>query len=766
MQDEHFYDENFSDESNLEEFPIDEKSSAVGIASVCVNNASTELDNFFSYLVPKRLEFIEAGCRVRVPFGNGKSLINGVVFKVEKKSADEIQKIISNSDFKFKEIYESLDVKPWFSQENLETIRWMADFYLVPTAQVIKMFLPESRRTKISVLYEKRYAIARDISDEELNSFKKNRSRFEALKILMQKKSIDDEERKFFKISTVTLKNLERDHLIVTDTKRVLRDAVTSIVKNPLPKLKFELTKDQSHALERIFSSDSKRFLLHGVTGSGKTYVYMLAAERVRAEKKSVIVLVPEIALTGQMVRAFQANFPGDVAVIHSKLSSSEKSDAMIRIRSGENGIVIGARSSLFTPTTNIGLIIVDEEQDSSYKQDRTPKYSARVVAEEFARIHDAILIFGSATPSIETYYRAVHGEFELLKLPNRIGENPLPKIYAVDMKEEFKHRKLNVISQPMQDLIRRTLATKQQMIILLNRRGFSTSVMCRECGEVVKCPNCNMPMTYHAGNNPRLVCHHCDTQEKIPEVCPKCGSSNIKFLGTGTERLEFELQKKFPNARVIRMDSDTTRRKFSHEEILEKFRNHEFDILLGTQMVSKGHDIPNVTAIGILNADSVLNFSDFRSAEYCFALITQTAGRSGRGKIPGEVVVQAYNLDVPAVIYGVEQSYEKFFVEEIKSREELDYPPFTRLVKLTFLDQNSSASKKSAAEFVKLFKQNSSDEIIGPAPAMIEFFHGFFRFVVLIKTKNLDAVREFLVEHGYNRNAKVSIDIDPVSTS
>ena len=759
MIDEYFFDETFNSEIDLEEFPLDSNSSSVGIARVCINNATAELEHFYSYLIPDRLDFLKPGCRVRIPFGA--RVIDGIIFQIERKSRDEISKL----DFKLREIYDSFDLEPWFSPENLKSIEWMSRFYLTPPAQIIRMFLPESRKSKISILYEKEYRLIREISAEELDHYRKRPAQLEAIKLFSEHKILTDDQRKSFKITPATIKKLESENLISIQTRRIFRNGLENFVKDPLPKLEFDLTEDQAQALSRI-KSGAKKFLLHGVTGSGKTYVYMLVAEKIRRDKKSVIVLVPEISLTGQMVRSFQANFPDDVIVLHSKLSASEKSDAMIRIRRGEVGIIVGARSALFVPAQHIGLIIIDEEQDFSYKQDRNPRYSARVVAEEFARIHDAILILGSATPSLETYYRAIHGELELLKLPRRVGDRPLPKISAVDMRDEFKHGNRNVLSVAMQNLIQRTLNSNQQMIILLNRRGFSTFIMCRECGEVIKCSTCNLPLTYHAGNFPRLLCHHCDAHSSIPTICPHCGSSYIKFFGTGTERLEYELTKKFPMARVIRMDHDTTKGKFSHEEILQQFRDHEFDILLGTQMVSKGHDIPDVTAVGIVSADSILNFPDFRASEQCFALITQTAGRAGRGEISGEVVIQVYEPNAPAIQFSVDQDYEKFYEREIKSREELNYPPFSRLVKLIFSAKNQIEAKQNASIFVQKFSNEIQDEVIGPASAMIENFNGFYRFVVLIKTQNLDRVRDFLESNEIDRRRDISIDIDPISTS
>ncbi len=530
-----------------------------------------------------------------------------------------------------------------------------------------------------------------------------------------------------------------------------------------------ELTAAQQTAADAlragIAAGGFRGFLLHGVTGSGKTRVYIETARAVRAAGRQVIVLVPEIALTGQLITEFQKVFAHDIVVLHSQLSHAERNDSIFRVRRGEAGIIIGARSALFTPAENVGAIILDEEQDMSYKQDESPRYHARVVAEIFARRHEALLVLGSATPSLESYARGRGGELTLLSMPERIGSQPLPKVRAVDMREELRRGRRTVISLPLRELLTETLARCEQAIIMLNRRGYATFIMCRSCGAVITCAQCSLPLVYHA--NGTLVCHHCDLRAPVPEICPQCGSRYIKYFGSGTEKLEEELRQLLPEARIVRMDRDTTGRKLAHEEILTKFRRRDFDILLGTQMVAKGHDLPGVQSVGIVSADASLNLPDFRAAERCFMLITQTAGRAGRHGARGEVIVQTYNPEHYAVKTAIRQDYEAFAEQELALRRELFYPPFSRLVKLLFHDPNRervwNEANTFAASFQNTFAGRAGCMVIGPSPALIEKERGAYRFIVLIKTDALAEIQAFLRERSIHLRDDIAIDMDPV---
>ena len=726
------------------------------IAEVCVNLTANSIQQNFTYLVPERLKFLSAGWRVIVPFGA--QTLDGFVMEV--REVDDATKF----EFTLKEISAVIDDEPWFTPEMMNAARWLAEFYLCPLSQTMGLFMPGRRGKKISVLFERVLKLIKNFDEE---NFKKNSAQLRVLKLLKENGELVLSGQK---ISSVTIKNLTEAGFVEVEQRRITRDSYSQIKSVPR---RFELTAEQAAAIsavEKFLSAkEFQGFLLHGVTGSGKTQVYTELAKITRKLGRRVIILVPEIALTGQIVANFNAHFSG-VAVIHSRLSIAERSDTFHRIRGGEVGIVIGARSALFTPIENVGLIVIDEEQDNSYKQDKiAPRYHARIVAEEFAKFHGAAIIFGSATPSVENFYRAQRGELILLKMPRRVLNNPLPEVECVDMRGELKAGNKFVLSRALIELLKKTLAENKQAIILLNRRGWSTVVMCRSCGDVAKCPDCGLPMTYHADG--KLRCHRCEIEAESPQICPTCGSKHIKFLGTGTEKLERALKFSLPNAKVIRMDRDSTLGKFGHKKILDAFAAHEFDILFGTQMVAKGHDISGVTAVGVLSADAALSFSNFRAAENCFALITQAAGRAGRTDFPGKVIVQAYDVNAAAIRCGCEQDYEKFFESELPQREEVFFPPFCRLVKIIFMHTKEDKAKTFAKEIRAAFRsevvKNSStrQEIFGPIPAAIANYRGSYRFVLLIKSEDLSCVRNFIQAHELHKRDDIIIDIDPLTT-
>ncbi len=728
------------------------------IAEVCANVQVKSIDQTYTYKVPEKLKFLSAGWRVIVPFG-GRKKIDGFVMNVRE---------VENPDFDFelKEISDVIDDEAWFTPEMITAATRLAEFYLCPLAQAMSLFMPGKSGKKISPKFEEYAKLIRPFSPEE---FKRSPARLKLLNFLSGRGEVSLNEIRAEKFSSKTVKDLEQGGYIEISRRRIFRDSYANF---PGKKNNFDLNEDQLAAVDTVkkFVAEKKfgGFLLHGVTGSGKTQVYIEIAKSVRKSGRRVIILVPEISLTAQTVRNFKAYFP-DLTVIHSRLSIDERSDAFHKIRNGESGVVIGARSALFTPIDNLGLIVMDEEQDFSYKQDESPRYHARIIAEEFARVHNAAIIFGSATPSLETYYRAkISGELFYLNLPHRALNQPLPTVECVDMRKELKDGNRSVLSRSLKKLLAETLKSGGQAILLLNRRGYSTFVMCRECGEVIRCPDCGLSMTYHADGS--LKCHHCDIEQSTPKICPNCGSKYIKFFGTGTQKLEQFLKTDMPDARVLRMDRDTTAQKFGHRKILSAFERKEFDILFGTQMVAKGHDIQNVTAVGILSADASLNIPNFRAAEQCFMLITQAAGRAGRADIPGKVIVQAYEVEAPAVVFGCRQDYEGFFKSELPGRKELFFPPFSRLVKLIFRNTDEEKAKMSAENTANILKAEFSfsekrHEVRGPVPAMIANYRGEFRFLLVIKTEDLNEVRRIMIEHDLQKRNDVLIDIDPIST-
>lgn len=728
------------------------------IAEVCVNVTANSIDKNFNYRVPDRLRFLTAGWRVLIPFGRQK--VDGFVMGVH--DVDDATEF----DFALKDISDVVDDEPWFTPAMLSAARWLAEFYLCPLSQMMRLFMPGQRVKKISSRFERVLTLAAAFDAE---NFKARPAQLKLLRLLEERGELRTTGLAELKISSSTAKKLIDAGIVKAEQRRLLRDSYSQVESVPRS---FELTAEQNAAIAAVEKSLAARkfrgFLLHGVTGSGKTQVYIELAKITRQLGRRVIVLVPEIALTGQAVANFKAHF-ADVAVIHSRLSVEERNDAFYRIRNGEVGMVIGARSALFTPVDNVGLIVVDEEQDTSYKQESAPRYHARVVAEEFAKFHEATIIFGSATPSLENFYRAKQGELTLLKMPRRVLNNPLPEVECVDMRAELQAGNKTVLSRALVELLRETLAANRQAILLLNRRGWSTVVMCRNCGAVAKCPDCGLPMTYHADG--KLLCHRCEVEAEPPKVCPACGSRYIKFLGTGTEKLERALKTLLPAAKVVRMDRDSTGGKFGHKKILDAFAAHEYDILFGTQMVAKGHDISGVTTVGVLSADAALSFANFRAAETCFELITQAAGRAGRADLPGKVIVQAYNADAAAIHYGCAQDYEKFYASELPQREAVFFPPFCRLVKLIVTNTDAAEAKASAkkirddfrAEVAK--KSLARQEIFGPIAAAIANLRGVYRFVLLIKSADLSDVRKFLRAHDLHKRDDIWIDIDPTTT-
>ncbi len=807
-------------------------------ADVFVNLPVKSIAKAYTYSIPEELSFLSAGWRVFVPFGGRR--LEGFVLSVSDRTESSVplKDIISTVDeepwFTPEMIALSKQVSEFYLCSLAEIMRLFmpgksglkifASYAAVPSEQEhpilqakpymqaygyllregaksrneIKKALPErsedienilerllhyhlitkeySAKKRASELYEKYIVRTSPITDEILESFKRKKAQKHLLELLQENIEIPFSSLKEFKVSTQTANAVADTEFAEIQSRRVLRDSYGNTVAR---RKNVTLTTEQQNACDSILNYVDRHeyhgFLLHGVTGSGKTQVYMELTEKIRRQGRKVIVLVPEIALTGQLVMNFKSRFSEDIIVIHSRLSVSERNDAALRVRRNEAGIIIGARSALFVPAEDIGMIVLDEEQDMSYKQDESPRYHARVIAEFMAKLHSAVMVLGSATPSMESYYRAQQGELTLLSMPNRIGDIPLPRVSAVDMRDEFKHGNRHVLSRSLKGLIEKTIARKQQLIIMLNRRGYSTFVMCRTCGLVLKCKDCGMPLVYH--RNGKLLCHHCDTRETVPDICPKCGSHYIKFFGSGTEKLEQELKEAVPSARVLRMDRDTTTGKFAHQEILDKFRSGDYDILMGTQMVAKGHDIPNVMAVGIISADSSLNMPDFRASERCFMLITQTAGRAGRysGKSPesgepepGEVIVQAYQPQHYAVACGIKHDYKAFFEQELAMRRQLFYPPFSRLVKLLFQNEDEKKARADAADFVQLFQRQFSKEkkhqIIGPSPALIACFRDIYRFVVIIKTAEIESIIQFLHTVGMHLRTDTAIDIDPIS--
>lgn len=796
------------------------------VAKVFVNIPIKSIVKAYSYNIPENFDFITIGWRVLVSFGNRK--VEGFVFEIiEQEDITNLKSILDIVDQEPWFNNTMLEMAKWMSSfylcsigealrlfmpgksglkissvyransnENLlyylnETYKEVYMYVLenqpvtnnklkktfikAPVDKIIKYLLDKNFIYKDNNIQKKSVSKLEKIIElncnendyaEKFITLKKKPAQFNLFKFLIESKICTIKELKLAKFSSATAKALLDANLITIKHRQILRNSYASygkITNNIL------LNSQQKNALEQIneFIKAEKQetFLLHGITGSGKTQIYIEAVAKVREQGKKAIVLVPEIALTSQIIKRFKEFFGDDIVVIHSNLSVNERNDAIHRLKNNETGIVIGARSAIFVPIDNLGIIILDEEHDFSYKQDESPRYHTRDVAIKLCQLYNAILILGSATPSIESYYLASKNAYRLLELNKRIDNLKLPHIKTVDMREELRLGRRNVISDALKDLINETITKKEQLIILLNRRGFSTFILCRECGYVINCPNCTLPMVYH--KNRKLQCHFCDTIETIPDVCPKCSSRYIKYFGTGTEKLEDELSKLFPHARIARMDRDTMTGKMAHEKMLDDFSNKKYDILLGTQMVAKGHDIKNVTGVGIISADAGLNIPDFRAAERCFSLITQAAGRAGRGKTAGKVVVQTYNPEHYAIIHGANHDYHSFYNDEIILRKQLFYPPYSNLIKLTIQNKDEKTAIDQAeviANILRKSKLDTNDQIVGPFAPTIAKLKEVYRINIIIKTNDSELLKELLIRHDINLRDDVIIDVNPIN--
>ncbi|MBO8171100.1 MAG: primosomal protein N' [Bacillaceae bacterium] len=550
--------------------------------------------------------------------------------------------------------------------------------------------------------------------------------------------------------------------------------------RNPYEGIRYErqkppqLTAEQKQVIHQILPAvDQGRFhpyLLHGVTGSGKTEIYLRVIERVLELGKQAIVLVPEISLTPQMVERFKGRFGEDVAVLHSRLSGGERFDEWRRIKEGKARVAIGARSAVFAPFENLGLIIIDEEHESSYKQEENPRYHARDIAMYRGKYHQAVVLLGSATPSLEAYHRAREGKITLLTLKERIGNRPMPEVQLVDMREELRNGNRSMFSRVLTEKIEDRLDRGEQMVLFLNRRGFSTFVMCRSCGHVMECPHCDISLTYHRKNR-AMRCHYCGYAEKEPDQCPCCSSRHIRYFGTGTQRVEEELSRHFPGIRVIRMDVDTTSRKGAHEALLSRFKEGKGDVLLGTQMIAKGLDFERVSLVGVIAADTVLHLPDFRSSEKTFQLLTQVGGRAGRHQIKGEVVIQTYTPEHYSIQFARGHDYTGFYQKEIGERMRNQYPPFSRLILFTFIHEHEQTVVKTADQFARRLGSAlpKTVAILGPVPSPIARIKNRYRYQCVLKYGSEQGipdqagqlVREFEQDRSHG-DVQIVVDVDP----
>ena len=740
------------------------------IAEVIINSNVKNLNRTFDYNIPREMEeMVNIGSRVLVKFGNIKKLEEGFVVNLKKFSEFEVKDIAVVED------------KDFIDEPKVELAKWMAHRYFCNVSDCIKLMLPPGTGTKDvqKRVKEKTINSVRlikselEINNDIENKVLKSEKQIKALKFLLDNDDalITDIEA-FTDVSKAIVKTLEKNGYVEIYEKQIERNPFLHKVVEKSSNL--ALTEEQQNAYNMVENAIddcmNSEFLLYGVTGSGKTEVYLQLIQKVLNEGKSSIMLVPEISLTPQTVDRFIARFGQDnIAVLHSKLSVGERYDQWYKIKSGKAKIVIGARSAMFAPAENLGIIIIDEEHDSSYKSEMTPRYNVKDVARYLGRKYEIPVVFGSATPDMDTYHKALSGDIELLELTKRANNSKLPNVEIVDLKQELANGNRSMISTKLYNAIERNLHNKKQTILFLNRRGYSTFVMCRDCGFTAKCVNCNITMTYHIKQN-KLKCHYCGYECASLITCPDCKSNKIKYFGTGTQKLEAEINKLFPEASTIRMDVDTVTTKNSHEEILGKFKNDNIDILIGTQMVVKGHHFPNVTLVGVIAADTNLNIGDYRASERTFQILTQVAGRAGREKDEGNVIIQTYNPDNFSIEFSKKQDYKLFYDLESKLRKQLKYPPFCDIIVLGFSSENENNVRAVSGMVHQYLKSKIENENIPimlykPVPAPIDKIKNKFRWRIIIKCKFgdniIDIINNCINEVLTRRNTSVSMIVD-----
>ena len=713
------------------------------IVGVLVEISNKSVDRIFDYKVPQEKEkFIKIGLRVEVPFGHQK--LEGFVLEIKENS---------NLD-SLKEIIRVIDEDIVLNDELIKLGKFMKEKTLAPLISCYQVMLPKALKAKNNVVinkkYETFYKLNKNIVDVKLNDSQQEIvNMFKTREMVSRKELLD--------ISSSSLNTLVKKNILL----KCLVEKYRTDYLDKSDKVK-ELTLEQQKVVDSVNLFSSDVYLLHGVTGSGKTEVYIKLIEKVLNLGKTAIMLVPEISLTPQMVSRFEQVFGNKIAALHSALSDGEKYDEWRRIVRGEVSIVIGARSAVFAPLTNIGIIIIDEEHSDSYKQDNNPRYNAKDIAIERARNYNCPVLMGSATPSLDTYARAVKKVYKLLTLPNRVNGKALPHIDIVDMNEEMKYSKGH-FSKRLLDEIKKTVKNKEQVILLLNRRGYSSFVSCKNCSYTMKCPNCDISLTYHKSSN-MLRCHYCGYGTNLLHTCPSCGEKSISTLGVGTEKIEEELNSLIEDAKILRMDVDTTSKKGMHKKMITAFKNHEYDILLGTQIVAKGLDFPLVTLVGVINADTSLNIPDFRSSENTFDLLCQTSGRSGRSKNQGKVIIQTFNKDHYAIKYSKEHDYIGFFKKEMDIRRKLKYPPYYFLCYLKISGKDDNYILNEANKIKRSLERNlSSIIILGPSPATVFKINNIYRYGIIMKYKNNKDLYDVLkkIMNHYQSNNKVVIDID-----
>ena len=707
--------------------------------NVLVELSNRNVDKYFTYRVPKDLEEdIKVGIRVKVPFG--KQILEGFIMEINNVS-----------DVELKDINSIVDKDVILNDELIKLGMFLKEKTLCTLISAYQAMLPKALKAQNKTNIGKSYTKIIELNDIDLSLYKLNAKQLDIINRVKLGINKKDE----FKESLSSLKTLINKGVLKEKLIENYRLKSNSAIDYP----KYKLNSEQENAVNTIMNSNDLVYLLHGVTGSGKTEVYMELIEKMMALDKTSIVLVPEISLTPQMTMRFKSRFGDNIAILHSRLSEGEKYDEYRKIANGLVKIVIGARSAVFAPLSNLGLIVIDEEHTQTYKQESNPKYHAIDVAIERAKNNNAKVVLGSATPSLESYSRTLVNQYRLVKLNTRANNKPLPTVSIVDMNNE---KRGTYFSKLLIEEINDKLEKNEQIILLLNRRGYASFITCSSCGYVSKCPNCDVTLTYHKSSDMER-CHYCGYATRRHDICPNCHEKAIRNLGVGTEKIEEELNKLF-NARIIRMDFDTTSTKGAHEKIINSFRNHEYDILLGTQMIAKGLDFPLVTLVGVINADTSLMIPNFRSSEYTFQLLSQVSGRSGRSDREGSVIIQTYNPDHYAIRLAKTQDYNLFFKEEMSIRKKLNYSPYYFLVSVKIISKDYELAKKESTLIAEKLKTNLTNSIIlGPSIGSTFKVNNTYRFGITIKYKKEDKLYPYLKEllSFYRSNSKLVIDID-----
>ena len=721
-------------------------------------------DKELDYSIPEScIGKVHVGSRVKVPL-RSREILATVVALVDTPSVSEpklISALISDT--------------PILNKSLLALARWMAEYYCCSVEAAIRSVLPQViRKAELGFKRERIVSVNNEISEEGLQRFRAKAPRqADVLQFAIAVAEPLPWRELQLRAATTdrTIQHLVDRGFLRVQLETADRDPYAN--ERFVPSTALELNSDQKQALEIVIQSvksrDSRPILLHGITGSGKTEVYLQAIALCLSQGLSALVLVPEISLTPQTVEHFKMRFQADlIAVLHSHLSAGERHDEWHKLNSGRARVAIGARSAVFAPVQRLGLIVVDEEHETSYKQEEAPRYHARDLAVVRAQLDQCAILLGSATPSLESYQNAKTGKYRLVQLNSRVDDRQLPLIRVIDMRQEYlKQKHVPLISGSLANAIETRLAKKEQTILFLNRRGFATSLICNQCGFVCECPNCSVALTFHQGEN-RLKCHLCGHIALAPRKCPKCSDSSIRYAGYGTEKVESAVQKIFPSATVARMDADSMTRKDAYRTILQAFRTGKIDILVGTQMIAKGLDFPNVTLVGIINADVGLHMPDFRAGERTFQLLTQVAGRAGRGDMAGEVYVQSSTPFSPSIQFARHHNFEGFWEQEIDFRERCDYPPFLHLLMVHIRSEHQRRAEFTAETIHRRLSEKLDQGVtLHPVvPAPIERSKGYYRYQILLRTKSIrrlsKSVRSIIERLTFPDDVHVSVDVDP----